>query len=32
VLPDDLGDADAESKLIVAALQSHGDRLAGGAF
>ena len=32
LLLDDLGDAEAESKLILTALQSHGDRLAGGAF
>ena len=28
----DLGDAKAESKLILAALQSHSDRLTGGAL
>jgi predicted nuclease of predicted toxin-antitoxin system len=32
LLLDDLGDAGAESRLILAALKSHGDRLAAGAF
>ena len=32
LLVDDLGDAEAEARMILAVLESHGDHLAAGAF